>query len=154
MSAKFVAVIVQGQVVRQRPVLSFHARTGRLARVHTSQINNSERTAVTDFIPENSRRRFIKLTAIGLAAAPFANALLSGTASAADLISESDPQAAALGYKADATKAEKRTDASALCSNCNFYSAKPTDASGPCVLFQGKLVAGAGWCTAWAKKLS
>lgn len=109
---------------------------------------------MTHSIPENSRRRFIKLTAIGLAAAPFANALLSQTAEAADPISETDPQATALGYKADATKAEKRADASALCSNCNFYSGKAGEASGPCVLFQGKLVAGAGWCTAWAKKLS
>lgn len=102
--------------------------------------------------PDNSRRRFIKLTAIGLAAAPFTNALLSGTAGAADLISESDPQAAALGYKADATKAEKRTDATALCSNCNFYTGKAGETSGPCALFQGKLVAANGWCTAWAKK--
>ena len=46
--------------------------------------------------PDNSRRRFIKLTAIGLAAAPFANALLTGTASAAELISETDPLAAAM----------------------------------------------------------
>lgn len=102
--------------------------------------------------PDNSRRRFIKLTAIGLAAAPFASTLLSGTAGAADLISETDPQAAALGYKADATKAEKRTDATALCSNCNFYTGKAGEASGPCALFQGKLVAANGWCTAWAKK--
>jgi hypothetical protein len=92
--------------------------------------------------PDNSRRRFIKLTAIGLAAAPFANALLS----------ESDPQATALGYKADATKAEKRTDAAALCSNCGLYTGKEGEASGPCAIFQGKLVAANGWCTAWVKK--
>lgn len=107
---------------------------------------------MTTPVPENSRRRFIKLTAIGLAAAPFASALLSGTAEAADLISETDPQAMALGYKADATKAEKRTDPTHLCSNCNFYSAKAGETSGPCVLFQGKLVTANGWCTAWAKK--
>ena len=35
--------------------------------------------------PDHSRRHFIKLTAIGLAAAPFVNALFSGTASAAEL---------------------------------------------------------------------
>lgn len=107
---------------------------------------------MTNHAPDNSRRRFIKLTAIGLAAAPFANALLSGTAGAADTISETDPQAAALGYKADATKADKRKDATQLCSNCNFYSGKAGEASGPCALFQGKLVAANGWCTAWAKK--
>lgn len=104
------------------------------------------------YAPDNSRRRFIKLTALGLAAAPFANALLSGTARAADLISETDPTAAALGYKADAAKAEKRKDATAVCSNCNFYSGKADEASGPCSLFQGKLVTANGWCTAWAKK--
>lgn len=107
---------------------------------------------MTDHIPENSRRRFIKLTAIGLAAAPFASALLNTTAKAAEPISETDPQAVGLGYKADATKAEKRKDATQLCSNCNFYSAKAGDANGPCVLFQGKLVTANGWCTAWAKK--
>ena len=103
-------------------------------------------------VPDTSRRRFIKLTAIGLAAAPFAGALLSGTARAADTVSETDPMASSLGYKADATKAEKRTDATAMCSNCNFYSGKAGEASGPCNLFQGKLVAANGWCTAWAKK--
>ena len=102
--------------------------------------------------PDNSRRRFIQLTAIGLATAPFANALLSTTAKAADLISESDPTATAMKYKADATKAAERKDTAALCSNCNFFSGKAGEASGPCALFQGKLTAANGWCSAWAKK--
>lgn len=102
--------------------------------------------------PDNSRRRFIKLTAVGLAAAPFANALLSEIARAADMVSETDPQAAALSYVADATKSDKRKDATALCSNCNFYTGKAGEESGPCALFQGKLVHANGWCTAWAKK--
>ncbi|MCC6135046.1 MAG: high-potential iron-sulfur protein [Candidatus Contendobacter sp.] len=99
-----------------------------------------------------SRRRFIKLTAIGLTAAPFANALLSETASAADMVPETDPMAAALGYKEDAAKADKRTDKTALCSSCLHYTGKPGEANGPCALFQGKLVAANGWCTAWVKK--
>lgn len=107
---------------------------------------------MADYAPDNSRRRFIKLTAIGLAAAPFANTLLSGTARAADMVSETDSQAAALGYKADATKAEKRADATALCSNCMQYSGKPGDASGPCAIFAGKSVSANGWCAAWVKK--
>ena len=113
--------------------------------------NNAEGTPVTIPIAENSRRRFIKLTTIGLAIAPFASALLSRTIEAADLVSETDPQATALGYKVDATKADKRKDATALCSNCNFYSDKTAETNGPCVLFQGKLVNANGWCTAWAK---
>ncbi|MGB5065295.1 MAG: high-potential iron-sulfur protein [Candidatus Competibacter sp.] len=102
--------------------------------------------------PDNSRRRFIKLTAIGLAATPFANALLSGTARAADMVSETDPQAAALGYMADAAKSDKRKDATASCSNCGLYTGKAGEESGPCAIFQGKLVHANGWCTAWTKK--
>ena len=109
---------------------------------------------MTSHAPDNSRRRFIKLTAIGLAAAPFANALLSGTAGAADAVTEADPQASALGYKEDAAKAEKRTDATAQCANCGLYTGKAGDATGPCAIFQNKLVTANGWCTAWVKKAS
>ena len=102
--------------------------------------------------PDANRRRFIKLTALGLAAAPFANTLLSGVARAADPIAETDPLAAAMKYKADATKAPERTDATAHCANCALYTGKEGEATGPCSIFQGKLVNANGWCTAWAKK--
>ena len=100
----------------------------------------------------SSRRRFIRIATTGLAAAPFVNAVFSGTAHAVDKVKESDPQAAALKYKEDATKAPERKDASATCANCNFYSGKAGEADGPCALFGGKLVAAKGWCTAWVKK--
>ena len=99
---------------------------------------------------DSPRRRFIKLTIAGLAA-PLAGAL-AGTATAAEPVSETNPQAAALGYKADATKATARKDPKADCSNCNFYSGKAGAADGPCQLFAGNLVKAKGWCTAWVKK--
>ena len=99
-----------------------------------------------------SRRRFFKITAIGLAAAPFANAMLSGVAHAADVVKESDPTANALGYVVDATKSTKRTDKAAMCSTCSLFSGKPGAADGPCTIFQGNLVQAKGWCTAWVKK--
>jgi anaerobic selenocysteine-containing dehydrogenase len=99
-----------------------------------------------------SRRRFFKITAIGLAAAPFANALLSGTAQAVDTVKESDPTASALGYVTDATKSTKRTDKTATCSTCSLYTGKAGAADGPCTIFQGNLVNAKGWCTAWVKK--
>ena len=99
-----------------------------------------------------SRRRFIKITATGLAVAPLASALLSGTAEAVDTVGESDPTAKALGYKMDAAKASNRKDKTAVCGNCSFYSGKPGAADGPCSVFGGKLVNAKGWCTAWAKK--
>jgi hypothetical protein len=111
-----------------------------------------EETTMTRHTSQPGRRRFIKISVAGLAAAPFANALLSGTAEAVDTLSESDPTATALGYKMDATKAGNRTDKTAVCSNCSLYSGKPGAADGPCSVFGGKLVNAKGWCTAWVKK--
>lgn len=99
-----------------------------------------------------SRRRFIRIAAAGFAAAPFANALLSGTAEAVDKVSESEPTASALGYKMDAEKAANRKDKTATCANCAQYSGKAGAAEGPCAVFGGKLVTAKGWCTAWTKK--
>jgi hypothetical protein len=103
-------------------------------------------------IKHASRRRFIRITACGLAAAPFAGALLSGTAEAVDAVAESDPIATALTYKKDATKAANRKDLTAVCDNCNLYTGKPGAADGPCSVFGGKLVNAKGWCTGWVKK--
>jgi hypothetical protein len=108
---------------------------------------------VTDASNTN-RRRFIKLTVGGVAAAPFAKALLSETSAAVEAVTEANPQAQALGYKMDATKAANRKDPKAFCDTCNFYSGKPGAASGPCALFTGNLVNAKGWCTAWIKKPS
>jgi len=98
-----------------------------------------------------SRRAFV----LCVVASGSAITATQATAQAAT-VSETDPTAAALGYKADHTKVDKakypKYDPSQTCSNCMLYQAKPTDASGPCTLFAGKLVAGQGWCSAWAKK--
>mgnify|MGYP001809999463 CR=1 FL=1 len=71
-------------------------------------------------------------------------------------LDEKDPQAVALGYVHDTTKADKKKfpkhDNSQKCTNCALWQSKPTDAWGNCPLFAGKQVAGPGWCSAWAKK--
>jgi hypothetical protein len=94
------------------------------------------------------RRRFIKLTATGLAVAPFANALQSGNACAADMVKESDPAAVKLKYKADATKAAERTSPTEFCDNCLLYTSSD-NASGTCSALGDRLVAAKGWCTSW-----
>jgi hypothetical protein len=94
------------------------------------------------------RRRFIKLTATGMAVLPFANAILGGSAEAADMVKESDPAAVKLKYKADATKAPERRDATELCDNCVLYTSKDS-AYGTCSALEDKLVAAKGWCTSW-----
>lgn len=69
---------------------------------------------------------------------------------------EADPQAKALGYVTDVKKVDKakfpKYAAGQLCNNCQFYQGKPTDASAPCPMLGGKLVASKGWCNVYAKK--
>ncbi len=83
-------------------------------------------------------------------------ALLTTAAQAQAKLDEKDPQAVALGYVADATKADKKKypkhTAEQICSNCALYQGKATDAAAPCTLFGGKLVPGKAWCSAWVKK--
>ena len=71
-------------------------------------------------------------------------------------VSESDPQAVALGYKDDTTKVDAKKypkhTPEQRCSNCQLYQGKATDPTGGCALFPGKQVAGPGWCSAWNKK--
>jgi anaerobic selenocysteine-containing dehydrogenase len=98
-----------------------------------------------------TRRKFFSIVAAGAAAAAAVR-----TVQAAEVLKETDPAAAALSYKADATKVDKAKAptyaAGAKCANCALYQGKPTDAQAPCAAFGGKLVAGPGWCAAYAKK--
>ncbi|MDL2355879.1 MAG: high-potential iron-sulfur protein [Pseudomonadota bacterium] len=82
---------------------------------------------------------------------------MSTSASArAVALAETDPVAAGLGYKADATKVDAKKYPTYVsgrqCAGCQLYAGKPADATAPCAIFSGKLVSGKGWCTAWAKK--
>jgi hypothetical protein len=99
-----------------------------------------------------SRRRFIQIV-------PVAGATLLGARGAsaqADMVSEKDPQAVALGYVTDASKADKvkykTWAATQSCANCALYQGKATDAAAVCPLFGTKKVVAKGWCSAWAKK--
>ena len=95
------------------------------------------------------RRVFLKALAV-------TGTVLSTRSHAQAQLDEKDPQAAALGYVAEA----KRVDAKKFskfaagqnCANCALYQGKAADKSGGCPLFAGRQVASAGWCSAWAKK--
>jgi hypothetical protein len=81
---------------------------------------------------------------------------LATAAQAQAMVDEKDPQAAALGYVADAkrvdTKRFPKFVAGQNCTNCSLYQGKATDKAAACPLFAGKQVAGAGWCSAWVKR--
>ena len=98
-----------------------------------------------------NRREFIVQISLG------GGVLMAGQAMAQGaMLAESDAQATALGYKADASKVDKakfpKFASGQLCSNCALYQGKASDAAAGCPLFAGKQVAGKGWCSAYAKK--
>jgi High potential iron-sulfur protein len=102
---------------------------------------------------KTTRRSFMMTVAATGSALAAARA---GAQTPAPVLAETDPQAVALGYKADTTKVDKtkfpQHTPAQVCSGCNFYQGKATDAMAPCTLFAGKQVAAKGWCSAWAKK--
>lgn len=69
---------------------------------------------------------------------------------------ESDANAQALGYRADAGKVDHakypKFQAGQACANCQFFQGKAGDATAPCTIFTGKLVNAKGWCSAYVKK--
>ncbi|MBX3637699.1 MAG: high-potential iron-sulfur protein [Rubrivivax sp.] len=99
-----------------------------------------------------TRRHFIQLLPVAACGAVVARPALAQPA----LVDEKNAQAAALGYVADAARADKakfpRYATGQACSSCALYQGKPADAAGGCPLFPGKQVAGKGWCSAYAKK--
>jgi hypothetical protein len=100
---------------------------------------------------KNSRRQFMILSAAGAC-----TLALNGKVQAQAMVAETDPQAAALGYKVDASKVDKakyaKYAAGQQCNNCALFQGKADAAAAGCSLFAGKQVAGKGWCSAYAKK--
>ena len=82
------------------------------------------------------------------------------TATAADLpkLDPNDPSAKALLYVPDAKNVDTKNPMAAryaagqTCATCQVIQGKDGEAYRPCAIFPGKLVAAAGWCSAWAKK--
>lgn len=99
-----------------------------------------------------SRRRFVQSAgAVAFGAA----GLTVGRANADDLakVDENGPMAKALNYVHDARTVDAAKRASGrYCNNCALYAGGSDDAWAECSIFPGKVVAGEGWCSAWAPK--
>lgn len=100
-----------------------------------------------------SRRAFVKSAgaAATVAGTGFTGALRAET----DLprVDEADPMAKALNYVEDATTVDAaKRFSDRFCNNCVLYAGTPEDTWAGCSIFPGKVVAGAGWCSAWAPR--
>ncbi|MEO8249228.1 MAG: high-potential iron-sulfur protein [Burkholderiales bacterium] len=99
----------------------------------------------------NTRRVFLMTLA-----ATGAFATTAARSQAQPMVDPTDPQAKALDYVADTTKADKQKHPKHAndqdCANCALYQGKAGSEAGGCPLFAGKQVAAKGWCSAWAKK--
>ncbi len=100
-----------------------------------------------------SRRRFMQ--SASAAAAFGAAGLAVGRADAEELpkVDENGPMARALNYVHDAKTVDAAKRASdRFCNNCALYAGGTDEAWAECSIFPGKVVAGEGWCSAWAPK--
>ena len=115
-----------------------------------------------------NRRQFIKASTLTFLIAATAPNLLQRVFAAdkkeplppgATAVPETDPVAAAVGYKADVSKIDfkkypKRKLPEAknqFCKNCALYT--PVNGSwGKCQLLGSGLVSASGWCGSWSKK--
>jgi High potential iron-sulfur protein len=100
-----------------------------------------------------SRRAFITNSSTLIAAVGVAPVAWSA---APPMLTESDPTAVSLGYKANAATVDKtkfpRYAAGQSCTGCVLYQGIAGQPSGPCAVFVGKAVAAEGWCSSYAKK--
>jgi hypothetical protein len=73
-------------------------------------------------------------------------------AAARPLIDAASPEAKALKYVEDASRA-KGAGAGSSCANCALYQGAQGSSRGACQLFPGKDVKASGWCTSWAPQM-
>ena len=71
-------------------------------------------------------------------------------------LKESDAEAIAVEYRADASKVDPtkspKYKPGQTCASCNLFFPQAGSSLGGCQLFYGKDVAAAGWCNAWEAK--
>lgn len=102
-----------------------------------------------------SRRRFIKTAGAATSAVTIGFGTTAFGAEELPRVNEDDPMAKALNYVHDAktVDAAKRFS-DRYCYNCALYAGNADDTWAKCSIFPGKVVAGQGWCSAWAPKQS
>lgn len=113
-----------------------------------------------------SRRSFLKVGGLSLAALPFASSLLSSSPAQAaaelPLAKETDPMAKSLKYcpngdkpSANCQDRKKKERKDQYCTNCQLYTkikGEKENEIGKCLVLPKNSVMGKGWCMSWVKK--
>jgi hypothetical protein len=108
-------------------------------------------------MPENAFNRRTLLRNLALAGAAIVLPVVRAQSAEPPHLEVKDPAAVKLGYveKAAAVDAKKfpTYEKGSSCENCSQLQGSAGAAYRPCTLFPGKLVAAAGWCSAWAAEI-
>jgi hypothetical protein len=96
-----------------------------------------------------SRRRVLQGLSLSI---PVLSSINTAKAGDPALLSPEAPEAKAVKYVEDASKAQGAIKGS-TCENCGLYQGKSGAATGPCQIFAGKAVKAAGWCSSWAPQM-
>lgn len=104
-----------------------------------------------------SRRAVLRGAFTAAALIPVVNLSSKQAWASAEKVSEDDPVARALRYVEDVDGSDiDRPERAGVpgeeqyCYNCSLYIGD--DEWGPCTILQNRLVAGKGWCDAWAPR--
>jgi len=104
-----------------------------------------------------TRRHFLKASGTALLL-PLGLSAVATRVAAAELphLEETDPTAAALGYRHDSTKVDAAKypahKPAQVCAGCSLVQGTPAEAWRPCGIFPGKAVNAKGWCAAFAAR--
>ena len=97
-----------------------------------------------------ARRRLLQRLVLGV---PLAALGMNPSArAAAPLLEAAAPEARAVKYVEDATRASGAAPGS-TCANCALYQGAEGSKQGPCQIFPGKEVKAGGWCSSWAPQM-
>jgi len=102
-----------------------------------------------------TRRKLLRSTIAAGGTAALAGIPITLLAQGEEL-DEANAQAAALGYKQDATTVDAQQypqrSEDQFCNNCQLFQGAEGEDLGGCGIFPGKMVNANGWCTAWVRK--
>lgn len=99
-----------------------------------------------------ARRRLLLRLALAIAAALVCMPQARRAAAAPPLLDADSPEAKAVKYVEDASKASGAA-AGNSCASCALYQGGEGSKRGGCQIFPGKDVKAAGWCSSWAPQL-